>query len=86
MMLNTALHHTTLKFEYHVTTIYMIIRDERVKDVWAQTMIAPFGAGIALNPGEICNSAAELVGAVKKRPPQMRELAVELKVELVVSR
>lgn len=28
-------------------------------------MIAPFGAGVALNPGEICGQVAELVGAIK---------------------
>eukprot|EP00439_Symbiodinium_sp_Y106_P007625 s5037_g1.t1 len=28
-------------------------------------MIAPFGAGVALNPGEICDGISELLGAVK---------------------
>ncbi|CAJ1443682.1 unnamed protein product [Effrenium voratum] len=29
------------------------------------TMIAPFGVGVAINPGEICGQAADLVGAIK---------------------
>ena len=28
-------------------------------------MIAPFGVGVAINPGEICGQAADLVGAIK---------------------
>jgi len=36
-----------------------------VCSVIPDVMIAPFGAGISLNPSEICNQATELVAAVK---------------------
>ncbi|CAE7472430.1 unnamed protein product, partial [Symbiodinium sp. CCMP2456] len=58
------------KLDYHsaLTDFVMDLTEETmgaVCTVIPDVMIAPFGAGISLNPSEICDGIAELLGAVK---------------------
>lgn len=57
------------QLDYHsaLTEFIMDLTEETlgaVCGVIPDVMIAPFGAGVALNPGEICDGISELVGAI----------------------
>ncbi|CAE7490946.1 unnamed protein product [Symbiodinium pilosum] len=57
------------QLDYHgaLTDFIMDLTEETmgaVCGVIPDVMIAPFGAGVALNPGEICNGISELIGAI----------------------